>query len=138
MFKKLALSLALTLISASVTLAANYIEPQELKELLDQKKPVVLVDIQPAADFEKHYLAGSIETNAFPAKTDEEKKRLDKTLPVIKASKDPVVVICPRGKTGAKNSYDYIVSQGVPEDRMMILEGGIHEWPYKELFVKGR
>lgn len=138
MFKKLALSLALTLVSATVALAANYIEPQELKELLDKKQPIILVDIQPAADFEKQHLPGSIETNAFPAKTDEEKVRLDKSLAIIKASKDPVVVVCPRGKSGAKNSYEYLESKGVSEDRMTILEGGIYEWPYKELFVKGR
>lgn len=138
MFKKLALTLILTLVTATAALAANYIEPQELKELLDKKQPVILVDIQPAADFEKHHLAGAIETNAFPAKTDEEKKRLDKTLPIIKASKAPVVVICPRGKSGAKNSYEYLVSQGISEDRMQILEGGVYEWPYADLFVKGR
>ena len=138
MLKKIALSFALTLASATVALAANYIEPQELKELLDKKKPVILVDIQPAADFEKQHLPGSIETNAFPAKTDEEKARLDKALVVIKNSKDPVVVVCPRGKSGAKNSYNYLESKGISEDRMQILEGGIHEWPYKELFVKGR
>ena len=138
MFKQIALSAVITLLSATVALAANYIEPQELKELLDKKKPVILVDIQPAADFEKQHLPGSIETNAFPAKKDDEKKRLDKTLPIIKASKDPVVVVCPRGKSGAKNSYEYLVTQGVPEERMTILEGGIYEWPYKDLFVKGR
>ena len=138
MFKKLALTLALSLITATAALAANYIEPQELKELLDKKKPVILVDIQPAADFEKQHLPGSIETNAFPAAKDEEKARLDKALTVIKASKDPVVVICPRGKSGAKNSYNYLESKGISEDRMQILEGGIAEWPYKELFVKGR
>lgn len=138
MLKKLALALFMTIITASAALAANYIEPQELKELLAQKKPVILVDIQPAADFEKHHLAGALETNAFPAKTDEEKKRLDKVLPLIKNSKAPVVVICPRGKSGAKNSYEYLVSQGVNEDRMQILEGGIHEWPYADLFVTGR
>ena len=138
MLKKIALSLVLTITSATVALAANYIEPQELKELLDKKKPVILVDIQPAADFEKQHLPGSIETNAFPAKTDDEKARLDKALTVIKASKDPVVVVCPRGKSGAKNSYNYLESKGISEDRMQILEGGIFEWPYKELFVKGR
>jgi len=138
MLKKIALSLVLSIASATVALAANYIEPQELKELLDKKKPVILVDIQPAADFEKQHLPGSIETNAFPAKTDEEKARLDKALAVIKTSKDPVVVVCPRGKSGAKNSYNYLESKGISEDRMQILEGGIHEWPYKELFVKGR
>jgi rhodanese-related sulfurtransferase len=138
MLKKIILSFALTLASATMALAANYIEPQELKELLDKKKPVILVDIQPAADFEKQHLPGSIETNAFPAAKDEEKARLDKALAVIKSSKDPVVVVCPRGKSGAKNSYNYLESKGVSEDRMQILEGGIAEWPYKELFVKGR
>ncbi len=138
MMKKFAAALILTLSAATAALAANYIEPQELKELLNKKQSVILVDIQPAADFEKQHLPGSIETNAFPAKSDDEKKRLDKTLPIINASKDPVVVICPRGKTGAKNSYEYLMKQGVAEERMTILEGGIHEWPYKELFVKGR
>lgn len=138
MMKKFAAALILTLSTTSAALAANYIEPQELKELLDKKQPVILVDIQPAADFEKQHITGSIETNAFPAKSDDEKKRLDKTLPIINASKDPVVVVCPRGKSGAKNSYEYLMKQGVAEERMTILEGGIHEWPYKELFVKGR
>lgn len=138
MFKNVALTLALTLVSATVALADNYIEPQELKELLDKKQPVILVDIQPAADFEKQHLPGSIETNAFPAGKDEEKTRLDKALPLINASKAPVVVLCPRGKSGAKNSYNYLQSKGVSEDRMQILEDGIAGWPYKELFVKGR
>ena len=138
MLKKVTLAALFTILSAGAALAANYIEPQELKELLDKKKPVIMVDIQPAADFEKQHLPNDIETIAFPAKTDEEKKRLDKALPIIKASKDPVVVVCPRGKTGAKNSYTYLVSQGVSEDRMTILDGGIYEWPYKEMFVKGR
>lgn len=138
MFKKIALTLAMTLFSATVVLAANYIEPQELKVLLDKKQPVILVDIQLAADFEKQHFPGSIETNAFPAAKDEEKARLDKVLTMIKASKDQVIVICPRGKSGAKNSYNYLESKGVSEERMQILEDGIAGWPYKELFVTGR
>ncbi|MDD2271049.1 MAG: rhodanese-like domain-containing protein [Desulfuromonadaceae bacterium] len=138
MLKKIALTLSLTLLAATTVFAANYIEPQELKELLDKKQPVILVDIQPAADFEKQHLPGSIETNAFPAAKAEEKTRLDKALAVIKASTDKVVVICPRGKSGAKNSYNYLESKGVSEDRMTILEDGIAGWPYKELFVTGR
>lgn len=138
MFKRITLTLALTLASATVVLAANYIDPPELKELLDKKQPVILVDIQPAADFENHHLPGSIETSAFPAAKDEEKARLDKALTIINASKAPVVVICPRGKNGAKNAYNYLESKGVSEDRMQILDDGIAGWPYKELFVKGR
>ncbi|NTV50193.1 MAG: rhodanese-like domain-containing protein [Geobacteraceae bacterium] len=138
MLKNVALTLAMTLLSATVALAANYIEPQELKVLLDKKQPVILVDIQPAADFEKQHLPGSIETNAFPAAKDAEKARLDKVLTIIKASKSPVIIICPRGKSGAKNSYNYLESKGVPEGRMQILDDGIAGWPYKELLVKGR
>ncbi|MDX9708932.1 MAG: rhodanese-like domain-containing protein [Trichloromonas sp.] len=137
MFKKLTLAVLLTLLTASATLAANLMSPAELKDLLEQQQPVILVDIQPAADFEKQHLPGSIETNAFPAKTVEEKQRLDQTLPVIEASNAPVAVLCPRGKSGAQNSYDYLITKGVPEERMRILEGGIAGWPYPDLFAAG-
>jgi rhodanese-related sulfurtransferase len=126
------------LASATTVLAANYIDAEDLKKMLDQKIEIVLVDIQPAADFEKQHLPGSIETNAFPGKTDAEKIRLDKALSSINATKAPVIVICPSGKSGAKNSFEYLLTKGVPKDRLQILDGGIFEWPFKELFVKGR
>ena len=138
MFKRIALSLVLTLLAAGPALATNYITPANLKKMLDEKQAVILVDIQPADQFEQHHFPGAIETNAFPAKTDEEKARLDKVLPTINASTAPVTVLCPRGKSGAKNSYDYLQSKGVPESRLQILEGGIGGWPYGEMFVKGR
>ena len=138
MIKRIALSLAFTLLTAGPALATNYIAPANLKKMLDAKQEVILVDIQPAADFAKHHLPGSIETNAFPAKSDEEKARLNKTLPAINASKAQVIVLCPRGKSGAKNSYEYLQSKGVPETRLQILEGGIADWPYAGMFVKGR
>jgi len=138
MLKRIALSLALTLLAAGPALATNYITPAKLKKMLDAKQEVIMVDIQPVADFAKQHLPGSIETNAFPAKSDEEKARLDKALPVINGSKAQVIVLCPRGKSGAKNSYDYLQSKGVVENRLQILEGGIADWPYTEMFVKGR
>lgn len=138
MYKRIALSLAFTLLAAGPAMAANYITPANLKKILDAKQEVIMVDIQPAADFAKQHLPGSIETNAFPAKSDEEKGRLDKALPAINGSKAPVIVLCPRGKSGAKNSYDYLQSKGVVENRLQILEGGIADWPYGEMFVKGR
>lgn len=138
MFKKSALLLVMFLLSSTVALAANILEQDELKNMLDNNQPVILVDIQPAADFEKQHLPGSIETNAFPAKTAAEKARLDKALAIIEASADPVVILCPRGKSGAKNSYDYFLSKGVPEERLSILEDGVLGWPFEEMFVTGR
>lgn len=118
--------------------AANYIEPGQLKEALEKKKTMIIVDIQPAKEFEKQHLTGSIETNAFPVKTADEKKLLDKLVPIIKASKGPVIIVCPRGKGGAKNSYDYLLSQDIAEERLHILKNGIAGWPYKEYLSHGR
>ena len=137
MLKKLVIT-ALLLTHASLVCAANYIDPDELKLMIQQKKEVVIVDIQPAGEFERHYLNGAIETNAFPAKSPDEKQRLDKTLPVIKASTAPVVIICPRGGSGAKNSYEYLQSRGIPEERLLILKGGIAGWPHLELLQHDR
>lgn len=138
MLKRIITTLIFCIAGATAAQAANYIEADELKKTLQDKKEVIIVDIQPATDFEKHSLPGSIETNAFPAKTADEKSRLDKALPTITSSKAPVVIVCPRGKGGAKNSYDYLLSKGIPEDRLLILGDGISGWPYKELLKQGR
>jgi rhodanese-related sulfurtransferase len=121
-----------------IALASNYVKPDVFKQWLTDNRPLVIVDIQTAEDFGNHHFKGSIETNAFPAKSDEAKKLLDKTLPKIQTSKGDVVIICPMGKGGARNTYDYLKSKGVPENRLFILEGGIDGWPYPDLFVKGR
>jgi rhodanese-related sulfurtransferase len=137
MLKKLIITVLL-LTNASLACASNYITPDELWQMILQKNDVVIVDIQPTNEFEQHYLKGSLETNAFPAKSPEEKQRLDKSLPAINASTAPVVIICPRGGSGAKNSYEYLQSRGVPESRLLILKGGIAGWPYQEMVQHGR
>src|SRR5512143_2442554 len=126
----LCLALITLLLVPYAAFAANYVKPDVFKQWLTNNKQIVIVDIQPADHFGDHHFKGSLETNAFPAQSAEEKKRLDKTLLLIKSSKGDVVVICPKGKGGALNSYDYLKSQGVPENRLFVLEGGIDGWPY--------
>ena len=138
MKKYLVLAVSLVFLFTTSAFAANYVKPEDFKKWLESGKKLIIVDIQPAEDFEEHHFKGSIETNAFPAKTDEEKKRLDKVIPLIMSSSDDVVIICPRGRSGASNTYEYLKSKGVPEKRLYILEGGIAGWPYKEMFIKGR
>jgi len=138
MKKYLVLAVSLVFLFTTSAFAANYVKPEDFKKWLESGKKLIIVDIQPAEEFEEHHFKGSIETNAFPAKTDEEKKRLDKVIPLIMSSSDDVVIICPRGRSGASNTYEYLKSKGVPEKRLYILEGGIAGWPYKEMFVKGR
>jgi len=138
MKKYLVFAVSLVFLFTTSAFAANYVKPEDFKKWLESGKKLIIVDIQPAKEFEEHHFKGSIETNAFPAKTDEEKKRLDKVIPLIMSSSDDVVIICPRGRSGASNTYEYLKSKGVPEKRLYILEGGIAGWPYKEMFVKGR
>lgn len=138
MKKVFVLTILSVFVIISIAFAANMVKPDVFKQWLENKKPMIIVDIQPADEFAKHHFEGSIETNAFPAKTDEEKARLNKALDKIKASKEDVVIICPRGRSGAMNTYEYFKSQGIDEKRLYILEGGIAGWPYKEMFKRGR
>ncbi len=132
------LSLIVMMCFAAPAFASNSVKPDVFKQWLESGKAMVIVDIQPADDFEEQHFKGAIETNAFPAKTDEEKKRLDKALAGIRAVKGPVVIVCPRGKTGASNAYAHLKARGIPENRLFILEGGIAGWPWPALFVTGR
>ena len=118
--------------------AKNYVKPNIFKQWLTSNRSIVIVDIQPAKEFGDHHFKGSIETNAFPSKSAEEKKRLDAVLPKIQSSKGEVVIVCPKGKGGAVNTYEYLQSKGVPDSRLFILEDGIDGWPYPGMFVKGR
>ncbi|MDU0457248.1 MAG: rhodanese-like domain-containing protein [Geobacteraceae bacterium] len=137
MIRNLIFTLLIVLATGSA-FAAQYIKAEDFKNAIEQKKDMFIVDIQEADDFDEHHFAGSLETNAYPVKSTDEKKRLDKILPTINTSVLPVVIICPRGKGGAMNTYEHLKAQGVSEGRLFILEGGMAGWPYKEILQHGR
>ncbi|EJO5348543.1 rhodanese-like domain-containing protein [Clostridium botulinum] len=114
----------------------NYIKADELKSKIEKKEKMIIVDIQIKDEFSQHHIKGAIETNAFPVKTDEDKVKLDKIMDKLTASEDPITIVCPRGKGGAKNTYDYLKEKGIKEDRLLILEKGQSGWPYEELLEK--
>ena len=116
----------------------RYVRQDTFKQWLESGKKMVLVDIQPPADFAKRHFKGALETGAYPAKSDEEKKRLDLVLDRINTSQDDVVIVCPRGGGGAKNTWDYLSAKGVAVSRIYILEKGSEGWPYPELCVTGK
>jgi len=108
----------------------NYISAAALKARIDTKTPVTIVDICPVAQYAAGHIQGSLETNAYPVKTQAEKEKLAKLLPGIKASSDDIVIICPRGAGGAKRAYDFYKAQGIEKHRLLILEKGMNGWPY--------
>ncbi|MBU0675112.1 MAG: rhodanese-like domain-containing protein [Proteobacteria bacterium] len=112
----------------------QYVSAEELKGWLEAARPVLLVDIQEKQDFAAHHIKGSLETNAYPVKSDAERQTI---YPAISQAKnyEAVVVVCPRGKGGAKRTYDYLKEQGVPEAKLSILTGGMEKWPYEEWVV---
>ncbi|HEY4744351.1 MAG TPA: rhodanese-like domain-containing protein [Desulfuromonadaceae bacterium] len=116
----------------------RYVSAEKFKEWQENGKKTVIVDIQVPVGFEKRHFKGAIETNAFPAKSEEERKRLDTVLERIRSTQDDVVIVCPRGGGGAKNTYDYLKEKGVEEKRLFILEKGMDGWPYGEMCVSGR
>lgn len=135
------MSLVLLLLWCSATAMAgdyNYVEPAQFKQWLESKKALAIVDIQVPAEFQKQHFKDSLETNAYPAKAADEKQKLEKVLAKLSATDNDVVIVCPRGGGGAKNSYDYLKEKGISEKRMFILKEGMQGWPYKELTVSGK
>ncbi|CCH47963.1 rhodanese-like domain-containing protein [Pseudodesulfovibrio piezophilus] len=109
----------------------NFISQEAMKAKLDKNEAVNIVDICPIDQFAKGHLPGSVETNAYPVKTEEDRNKLQAILPDLSSSTDGIVIICPAGRGGAKRTYEYYKSQGIDESRLFILENGMNGWPYQ-------
>ena len=107
-----------------------------MKTKLATNTPMLLVDIQVKPEFKQHHLPGAIATYAYPVKSDSDRAKLEATLPELKDSNNPVIVICPRGGGGAKRAYTYLKEQGVDEKRLFILEKGQQGWPYADFLAQ--
>ena len=138
--KRIMVLMLLLLGCAATALAGgyNYVEPDQFKQWLEKGKEMTIVDIQVPAEYQKHHFKGSLETNAYPVKSADEKQKLATILPILSATQNDIVVVCPRGGGGAKNTYDYLRENGIDEKRLIILEDGMQGWPYKELTVGGK
>lgn len=138
MKKYVLLTVAFVFVLTTSAFANNMVKPDVFKQWMESSKKMMIVDIQVPAEFEKHHFKGSIKTNAFPVKSDADKKKLGVVVEKAKASNDGIVIICPRGRSGAVNTYEYLKSKGIAESRLYILEGGIEKWPYRDMLQSGR
>jgi len=68
----------------------------------------------------------------------DDKQKPDRIAALLSATANDVVVICPRGDGGAKNTYDYLKKKGIDEKRIFILKEGMQSWQHKELTVVGK
>ncbi|WP_027632832.1 rhodanese-like domain-containing protein [Clostridium hydrogeniformans] len=111
----------------------QYYTADQVKESIEKKKDMILLDIQVEDEFNKHHIKGAIPTYAYPVKTDEDKKKLDKEIPNLEKSTAPIVIVCPGGAGGAEKTHAYLKEKGIKEDRIYILEKGQKAWPHKDL-----
>lgn len=122
--------------NAENTTEFKYYTAEQLKQSIIAEKPVIIVDIQVKEEFNKHHIKGAIPTYAYPVKSAEDKAKLEKILPELKKSDDPIVIVCPRGAGGAERTYKYFADIGIDKNRLYILENGQAGWPYDELLEK--
>lgn len=114
----------------------NYISADEVKAQIESDGDLVLLDIQVEEEFNAHHIQGAVATYAYPTKTDEDKAKLAPYVDQFKQSEEDIVIVCPAGGGGATRTFDYFVEQGVPAERVLILEEGQKGWPYEELLAQ--
>jgi rhodanese-related sulfurtransferase len=132
--KKIFLILVMVMLTASAyAFGYNYVSPDKVKSWIETGTPVNIVDIQVPEEFKAHHLPGAVPTYSYPVKSDSDRAKLDKAVADTKKNQNPVVIVCPRGKGGAKRCYDYLKENGIAEDRLLILEKGQAGWPHKEM-----
>ncbi|MFC1780017.1 rhodanese-like domain-containing protein [Thermodesulfobacteriota bacterium] len=106
----------------------NYINAADLETRLTAELPTNIVDIQVEEEFSQHHIKGATPTYAYPVKSDADRSKLNTIVEQLKANTDPVVIVCPRGAGGAKRTYDHLFQQGIPAERLLILEKGQEGW----------
>lgn len=107
----------------------NYISADDTAKIVREQNPdYAIIDIQLKEHFDKQHLQGAIPTYAFPGDKPEMQEKLKAGLEQVKDNQK-IIVVCPRGGGGAKNTVNYYRSIGVNNDRLLILEKGQEGWP---------
>jgi len=119
----------------SFVLAFNMMTAEELKVRLDTKEPTILLDIQKKNAYKEHHFYGSIRTYAYPAKTDSELESAVQAVRMHEQTGNAVVIVGPRGGRASQRTTDFLITRGVPEEKIFILKGGIKKWPYTKMLL---
>jgi thiosulfate/3-mercaptopyruvate sulfurtransferase len=106
----------------------NYISVQEFKARLDagdhENGSMAVMTSQTEKEYATGYIKAAYPTYARPLKSDSDFAKLDPFLEKVKNTAEDIVIICPRGKSGAERPYDYFKKNGIAESRLLMLEGG--------------
>lgn len=129
-----------TLVLLLVSLAAGavdykFMDPEDFKIRIDTQEPTILVDIQKKNAYKEHHFYGSIRTFAYPAKTELDTQSLVQAVRMYEQTHNDIVIIGPRGARACQRTHDFLVTRGIPIEKIYILKGGIKYWPYREMLL---
>ena len=116
-------------------LAFNMMTPDELKARLDAKQPTILLDIQKKNAYKEHHFYGSIRTYAYPAKTDTDLQSAVQGVRKHDQTGNDVIIIGPRGGKASQRTVGFLITRGIPEEKIFILQGGIKKWPHPKMLL---
>ena len=137
-YKKIIFTTIVMLFMMSIpgfALAFNKMTADELKVRLDTKEPTILLDIQKKNAYKEHHFYGSIRTYAYPAKTDSDLQSAVQAVRMHEQTGNDVVIVGPRGGRASQRTSDYLVTRGIPEEKIFILSGGVKKWPYMKMML---
>ena len=115
--------------------AFNMMTADELKVRLETKQPTILLDIQKKNAYKEHHFYGSVRTYAYPSKTDTDLQSVVQGVRMYEQSGNDVVIIGPRGGKASQRTVDFLTTRSIPEEKIFILQGGIRNWPHKEMLL---
>ncbi len=75
-------------------------------------------------EFASGYLPVAVQTFARPLESEDDYRKLEIVLARAKATTEDIVVICPRGGSGATRPYDYLQKNGIDPSRLFVLTKG--------------
>lgn len=113
----------------------NFISSNDLMKLLNQKKPVHMIDVQKKNDFLLQHFAHSIGTSAYPVKTPKDTDKIRQVLDSITKTDKQIVIIGPRGTRASKRTVAYLLKRGIAPERIAILKKGTRGWPTPEILL---
>jgi thiosulfate/3-mercaptopyruvate sulfurtransferase len=110
----------------------NYITIEQFKARLDagdhEKGKMAIVTTQTPKEYATGYLKAAYATFARPLESGEDFAKLDPFLEKVRNTTEDIILICPRGKSGAERPFDYFAKKGVSPERMLILKDGMETY----------
>lgn len=106
----------------------NYISVDEFKARMDagehENGLMAIVTTQTEEEYASGHIKAAYPTYARPLIFPWHYSRMDPFMELVQDTDEDIILICPRGHSGAERPFDYFKRNGIAEERMFILKDG--------------